>query len=210
VKCRVPGLASGKWDQQSEAHAAIFWRGFRYMWDDLESKITRKDEDVAKPWNASGSKLIWLTGVVFALVLGAGLGAFWQYATSVEHPVSSKPIKVDYCFLFSYEDLFLGQPVETDADYEQVVEGEGIGKDECPENAATFSGPPNDDPIGKEWEKDLNTNRWGAEFNISFVGEIPSYPRYRRWYWEAKNHWQPTHHVPFIRILRLTHFERTR
>jgi hypothetical protein len=27
---------------------------------------------------------------------------------------------------------------------------------------------------------------------------------------DAKNDWQPTHLVPGIRILRLTHFERTR
>jgi hypothetical protein len=95
------------------------------------------------------------------------------------------------------------------------MEGAGIDKDECPENAALFSGPPAEDPIGKEWDKDIKRQWFPAEFNISFVGVIPSYPRYRRWYADAKNFWplgdgRPGHHVPFIQIQRLTHFERTR
>jgi len=90
------------------------------------------------------------------------------------------------------------------------IEGAGIGKDECPERTAVFTGPPKDDPVGNEWDKDLRKQLYPAEFKISFVGIIPFYPRYRRWYLDAKNDWQPTHLVPGIRILRLTHFERTR
>jgi hypothetical protein len=154
--------------------------------------------------------LIWVEVVVSALVLGVCLGAFWQYATGVEHPIASKPIKVDYCFLFSHEDLFRGQPVEIDAHYMLAIEGAVIGKDECPDNDAVFLGSPADDPIGKEWDKDLPKQLYPAKFDISFVGVIPSYPRYRYWLWDAKNQWQPVHHVPLIRILRLTHFQRTR
>jgi hypothetical protein len=143
-------------------------------------------------------------------VLGVCLGAFWQYATGVEHPIASRPIKVDYCFLFSHEDLYRGQPVETDVHYMLTIEGAGIGKDECPDNDAVFSGPPVDDPIGNEWDKDLRKQLYPAEFDMSFVGVIPSYPRYRYWYSDAENGWQQVHHVPFIRILRLTRFQRTR
>jgi hypothetical protein len=156
------------------------------------------------------TKLIWTASVVLALLLSISLGFLAEYAISVEHPIASKPIKVDYCFLFSHEDLFRGQPVETDAHYIQGIEGSGIGKDECPENDAQFFGPPEDDPIGKEWDKDLHKNPFVAEFNISFVGIIPSHPRYCHWYADAKNLWRGGHHVPFIKILRITHFERTR
>ena len=156
-------------------------------------------------------KLVWAASVVMALSIGVILGVFINYAAGVDHPISSKPIKVDYCFLFSHEDLFRGQPVETDAHYLLVIEGAGIGKDEeCPENDATFSGPPEDDPIGKEWDKEIQRQPSPAEFNISFIGVIPSFPRYRHWYADAKDLWRGGHHVPFIQIQRLTHFERTR
>ncbi len=155
-------------------------------------------------------RLIWIGSIALALVFGALLGDFIAYATGVDHPVASKPIKVDYCFLFSHEDLFRGQPVETDAHYIQGIEGGGIGKDECPENDAVPFGPPENDPIGRQWEENLHRDFYTAEFDMSFVGVIPSYPRYRHWIADARNRWQPMHHVPYIQIQRLTHFQRTR
>lgn len=158
----------------------------------------------------SGARLV--TVGAFALVLATGvlLGTFISFATGVEHSLASKPIKVDYCFLFSHEDLFRGQQVETSAHYILGMDGAGIGKDECPDYEAVFAGPPDDDPIGKDWDKDIKRQWYPAEFDISFIGIIPSRPRYMNWYSEAKNHWHPTHHIPSIRILRLTHFQRTR
>lgn len=165
---------------------------------------------MAKLRSALKGRRILVAFIVLSFVLGTCAGAFWDYATGIERPIATQTIKVDYCFLFAHEDLYRGQPVETDADYMLGVEGAGIGKDECPDNTAVFTGPPKDDPIGIEWDKDLHKQSYPAEFKISFVGIIPSYPRYRKWYWEAKNNWQPMHHVPGIRVLRLTHFERTR
>ena len=156
------------------------------------------------------NKLIWIASVSLFLGLGIFLGAFMNYAVGVDQPITSKPIKIDFCFLFSHEDLFRGQPVETQVHYTQGMEGGGIGKEECPEDDATFSGPPESDPMGREWVKDLETDWYTAEFNLSFVGVIPSHPRYRKWYSDARNGWRSGHHVPFIQILRLTHFERTR
>jgi len=152
-----------------------------------------------------------LTGsVVVALLLGVSLGVFLNYAAGVDHPIASKPIKVEYCFLFSHEDLFRGQPVETDAHYMLAIEGAGIGKEDCPENDAQFFGPPEDDPITREWEREIHRQPSPVEFDISFVGIVPSYPRYRHWYADAKDLWRGGHHVAFIRIQRLTHFQRTR
>jgi hypothetical protein len=165
---------------------------------------------MAKPWNILSGKIAWIVCAT-AFVCGVSIGVFLKYATGIEHPVAGQPIKVEYCFLFSHEDLFRGQPVETDAHYMLGIEGAGFGKDDdCPEMDAGFSGPPPSDPIGKEWNNDIRRQPYPAEFNIGFVGVIPSYPRYRYWYWGALNHWQPVHHVPFIRIFRLTHFQRTR
>ena len=98
------------------------------------------------------TKASWVGSIALAFGLGLTLGIFLTYATSVEHPTVSTPIRVDYCFLFSHEDLFSGQPVETNAHFIQGIAG--IGKDECPENVALFAGPPEDDPIGKEWDID--------------------------------------------------------
>ena len=144
------------------------------------------------------------------LTIGVLLGMFVSYATGTEHRAESKPIKVDYCFLFSHEDLFRGQQVETDAHYMLGIEGAGIEKEECPEYAAVFSGPAEDDPLTREWKKDINKQWFPAEFDISFVGIIPTFPRYKEWSSRAKVHWQPMHHVPSIQIIRLTHFQRTR
>jgi len=175
-----------------------------------ESKTSREDSNVTKLFGSLKGRLTLVASLAVAFVLGVCFGTFWHYATGIEHPIASQPIKVDYCFLFSHEDLYRGQPIETDADYMLGIEGAGIGKDECPGSDAVFTGPPKDDPVGNEWDKDLHKQPYPAEFKISFVGVIPSYPRYRKWYWDAENNWQPTHHVPGIRILRLTHFERTR
>ena len=165
---------------------------------------------ILRPSSANKTNLIWTSSVVLALFFGVGLGIFVNYAVGVDHPIASRPIKVDYCFLFSHEDLFRGQPVETEAHFMQGVEGAGLGKEECPENEAQFFGPPDSDPIGKEWDKDIERQPSPAEFNIAFVGMIPFFPRYRRWYADARNLWQPMHHTPVILIQQLIHFERTR
>jgi len=162
------------------------------------------------PSSAMRARLIWIGSLAFALALGVFLGAFAEYAVGVDHPMASAPIKVNYCVLFSHEDLYRGQPVETDAHYMQGIEGSGIGKDECPEYTAAFSGPPENDPIGRKWDLDLEKQSPVNEFDISFVGVIPAYPRYRLWYRDALNLWRPTVHIPGIRIEKLTGFQRTR
>jgi len=90
------------------------------------------------------------------------------------------------------------------------IEGAGIGKDECPEYTAVFSGPPEDDPLTNAWEKDIHNQPFPAEFDISFVGIIPTIPRCKEWSSRAKVQWQPMHHIPGIQINRLTHFQRIR
>ncbi len=155
-------------------------------------------------------KLPWIGSIACALGLGLSFGMLLTYAAGVDHPVANKPIKVDYCFLFSHEDLFRGQPVETDAHYVLGIEGAGIARKGAPRTTPCFSAPPDDDPIGKEWYKEIQRQWYPAEFNISFVGMIPAYPRYRRWYADAKDLWRGGHHVPYIQMLSLTHFDRTR
>jgi hypothetical protein len=156
----------------------------------------------------SAKRLLWPGTVILALLLGIFLGGFIEYARGTDHQISSSPVKVDYCFLFSHEDLFRGQLVETEAQYTQVIEGGSIGKDECPEFDSPYFGPIEKNSVLTAWETDLFKDWYNAKFELSFVGVIPSYPRYKYWIADAKNRWHPMHHVPFIRLVRITHFER--
>ncbi|HWG19466.1 MAG TPA: hypothetical protein VG225_02980 [Terracidiphilus sp.] len=160
-------------------------------------------ENARRRWLAG---LLWVASVVLAFCGGV----LAEYGRDTNHPIAASPIKVDYCYLFSHEDLFRGQPVETEAHYVQVIEGGGIGRDECPDNDAAPLFPNENEPSIRAWEDDLHKDWYTAEYNMRFVGVIPSYPRYRHWLADARNQWLPTHHVPAVRIQRITSFTRTR
>jgi len=159
-------------------------------------------------WRLSRSRVIWIGSITLALVSGALLGALIAYATGVDHPISKTPIPVDFCFWVSHEDLFRGQPVETEAKYTQLIEGGAIDRDECLNLDVSNSWARTDDPVRKEWEKDLSSNFYTAQFQLSFIGTIPSHPRYVYWLNDVRNRWRPMHHVTTFRVDRLTHFKR--
>jgi hypothetical protein len=159
-------------------------------------------------WRLSRSSAIWIGSITLALASGALLGAFIVYATGVDHPISRSPIPVDFCFWVSHEDLFRGQPVETEAKYTQLIEGGSIGKDECSNLDVSNFWARTDDPVRMAWEKDLESNFYAAEFQFTFVGTIPSHPRYVYWLNDARDGWQTMHHITTFRVDRLTHFRR--
>ncbi len=153
-------------------------------------------------------KVLWPASIVTVLALGAFLGAFIEYARGIDHPVSNSPIKVEYCYLFAHEHLFRGQLVETEAQYTQEIEGAVIGEDACPDYDSPYYGPTEHNSVLSAWETDLFKNWYAAKFNLTFIGVIPSYPRYQHWIADAKNHGQRIHRVRFIQLIRITHFER--
>ena len=165
---------------------------------------------IANYWRAFRSRLPWMVSMAASVVVGIALGWFLLYAKEVDHPISNAPIPVDFCFWISHPDLFRGQPVQTEARYMQPVEAGIIYNDECVDLDVGYYWPHTTDPVREEWEKDLFSNFYAAQFDLEFVGTIPAYPRYVHWRNDASNHWRPVHIATTFRVDRLIRYRRIR
>ncbi|MBS1802209.1 MAG: hypothetical protein JST28_02520 [Acidobacteria bacterium] len=142
--------------------------------------------------------------------MGVLLGWFLNYASAVDHPVSQTPIPVDFCFWASHPELFHGQPVLTEAKYIQLVETGAIERDECQNLDISNYWSQTNDPVRDAWEKDLYSNFFTAQFDLSFIGTIPAHPRYFYWLADARDLWRPSHKITAFRVDKLTSFRRLR
>ena len=159
-------------------------------------------------WRVRRLKLQQVSQLLCALAVGICIGWLLFYARGVDHPISETSIPVDFCFWVSHPDLFRGQPVQTEAKYTQLIEGGAIDKDECQNLDISNYWSQTNDPVRTAWEEDLKRDFYTAQFNLTFVGTIPAYPRYSYWLHNAENRWQPMHRITTFRVDRLIHFKR--
>jgi hypothetical protein len=159
-------------------------------------------------WRLLRSKLRGISSLVFSLAIGVVAGWFFRYATDVDHPISETPISVDFCFWVSHPDLFRGQPVQTEAEYTQLIEGGAIDQEACKNlDVSNRWDLTKDDPVRNAWERDLESNSFTAHFQLSFVATIPAHPRYVYWLRDA-NDWRPVHKITTFSVDRLVQFKR--
>ena len=147
--------------------------------------------------------------VVGVFALGIVTGWFLSQATGFDRPISSKPIPVDFCFWVTHKDLFRGQPVETQAQYTQLIEVGAIDKEECQDVDVSHFWPASDDPVRRDWAKDLYADFENAKYEFWFVGTIPAFPRYIHWLSQVRDRWQgPSHPITIFRVDRLIRYKR--
>ncbi len=155
----------------------------------------------------SPTKLFFFGSV--ALVLAALLGTLIQAESGVDDPRASKSLKLDDCVLLARENMFRGQPVETEARFMWgSVDGpELVGKGECEESYAIYALPAESDLIGMEDYLYLRRQPDPAEFSFSLVGMIPQYPDR---YGDVSIYEEPGQAIHSIQILRFTGLSRAR